>query len=160
MPDKNFVTLDGDRWGRGGGALRGSDGAARQSFTTPITSFGAPRRGHPCQRRGKWKSINKDKTRLSEALICRITFLICVKYHRILSLCSGGTHECTRTHPEGDRGSQPPWGVITVRRLPRSWVNPSRVPNWAVRDDRISLFARHSRGRRQTETGRERNVNG
>lgn len=111
MPDKNFVTLDGDRWGREGGvALRGSVGAARQSFTTPITSFGAPRHGHPCQSRGKWKSINKDKTRLGEALICRITFLICVKYHWILSLCSGGTHECTRTPPEGDKGSQPPVG--------------------------------------------------
>lgn len=111
-----------------GAALRGSVGAAQQSFTTPITSFGAPWRGHPCQRRGKWKSINKDKTRLGEALICRITFLICVKYHWILSLCSGGTHECTRTHPEGDRGSQPPVESVNCVPQPQSWVNPSQPP--------------------------------
>lgn len=119
---------------RRGVALWGSARAAQQSFTTPITSFGAPWRGHPCQRRGKWKSINKDKTRLGEALICRITFLICVKYHWILSLCSGGTHECTHT-PGGRQGFPSPVGKSTACSAPpQSWVNPPRVPNWAVRD--------------------------
>lgn len=41
MPDKNFVTLDGDRWGEKEEACEGASGPLNKSFSTPITSFGA-----------------------------------------------------------------------------------------------------------------------
>lgn len=145
---------------RRGVALQGSVWSSQQSFTTPITSFGAPRRGHPCQRRGKWKSINKDKTRLGEALICGITFLICVKYHWILSLCSRGTHECTRARLRETGVPSPLQVKLTVCGLPWGWLNPSCCPNWAVRDNCSFVFVRHRRGRREMGTDRKRNVKG
>lgn len=141
---------------RGGSSAR-ERLVAQQSFTTPITSFGAPQRGHPCLRRGKWKSINKDKTRLGEALICRITFLICVKYHWSLSLHSRGTLECTRTWRR-ETGVPSPLQAKATVCLGGGLTRPLALP--AVRDDRFFVCGGHGRGRRETGTDRKRNVKG
>lgn len=89
---------------KGGGPVRGRLGPSTILHHANYV-LRCSRRGHPHRHRGKWKSINKDKTRLGEALICRITFLICVKYPWVLSLGSRDTHERART---AGRGRGPP----------------------------------------------------